>query len=272
MAKHRTNLISLLFGKFANKKHLKAIQNFINGSYVKMMGLDMGEFNSPKSYATLNELFTRSLLKKREIASGENIAVSPCDSLITDFGKIQENTLFQIKGMGYKLNDLLPNYSEEFLRDFNGGTYINFYLSPRDYHRYHSPLNLTAIKLTHIPGKLYPVNMPYLRKKLNLFCENERVLLECRDQNDKKWFLVFVGALNVGKMAFNFLPDFETNISITKIREFEINKNFKFGEELGYFKMGSTIVLIAEKEAIKNTRIEINQKVKFGDLIAEVLK
>jgi phosphatidylserine decarboxylase len=48
---------------------------------------------------------------------------------------------------------------------------MNFYLSPKDYHRYHLPYDCNITKLIHIPGKLYPVNFRYLNKQQNLFIE-----------------------------------------------------------------------------------------------------
>jgi len=50
-----SNKISQLFGKFANKKFSKPIQNFINKTYVNLLGLDMSEFKNPNEYDSLNE-------------------------------------------------------------------------------------------------------------------------------------------------------------------------------------------------------------------------
>ncbi|MDR1912498.1 MAG: phosphatidylserine decarboxylase [Helicobacteraceae bacterium] len=267
--KYVSSGISRLFGRFASKARNKRIQRFINGVYVKALRIDMGEFEAPRAYPTLNALFTRALKNPRDMPSEQNAIISPCDSLITQMGAIENNTLFQIKGMPYSLYKLLPYISKENLTPFEGGYYSNFYLSPRDYHRYHAPIALKLTKLTHIPGKLLPVNMPFLRHKLNLFCENERAILEGIDINDKRWILVFVGALNVGKMRFAFKESFQTNINAMVIKEFNIDLSVKRGDLLGWFEMGSTVVLISQKEAAQFT-IELNRKVKFGDPIGKL--
>ncbi|GHS88411.1 phosphatidylserine decarboxylase proenzyme [Campylobacterota bacterium] len=269
MPKHISNFASVVFGAIAAKAHPKPIQSFINRAYVKLLKLDMSDFDNPQNYKTLNALFTRSLVNKRAILEDKNAVISPCDSFVTELGYIEDQTLFQIKSMSYSLSSLLPHIDANLLDSFNGGKYINFYLSPRDYHRYHSPADFRFINLTHIPGKLYPVNMPFLRNKLNLFCENERVVIECVDRNGKRWFLVFVGALNVGKMHFNFMPDLRTNISIKDMRSFPLDLDIKIGDEIGFFEMGSTIVIIAEKDAIDLT-IERGTKIRFGDEIAKI--
>ena len=64
---HITNKISRTFGKFASFHFPKPIQNIINYSYVKILGLDMSEFYTPNSYKSLNELFTRELKIMRKV-------------------------------------------------------------------------------------------------------------------------------------------------------------------------------------------------------------
>ncbi|MDR1451805.1 MAG: phosphatidylserine decarboxylase [Helicobacteraceae bacterium] len=258
--------LSYLFGRFASKAHPKTVQSFINRAYVKTMRLDMSEFEPPSAYPTLNSLFTRALKTPRQIPSEQNIAIAPCDSLVTQAGAIESDTLFQIKNMPYSLFSLLPHIDKAELAPFNGGRYVNFYLSPRDYHRYHAPIALKLNRLTHIPGALLPVNTLFLRRKLNLFCENERCVLEGIDAHNKRWILVFVGALNVGKMRFTFAPDFQTNIGANIIKEFKINCKVSRGDLFGWFEMGSTIVLIGEKNSVRFD-VTDRQKVKFGDAI-----
>jgi len=261
-----TNLISRTFGKFASKEFSKPIQNFINKSYVNLLKLDMSEFKPPENYKSLNKLFTRKLEKNRNFSTSSEDFISPTDSKITAFGKINNNTALQIKGMEYSIPKLL---NEEI--DLSGGDFINFYLSPRDYHRYHIPYNLQILKIKHFPGKLYPVNFKYLNKMPELFIENERVVLECKTENGKKIFIILVGALNVGQMVVNVEPKIETNIKSNSISEYQYqNLIVKKGDELGYFKMGSTVVILSEKDFLK-PKIEIGQDVKFGETIAKVL-
>ena len=176
---HITNLLSQYFGKFAKKEFPRPIQELINGSYTKFMKLDLKEFKNSKHYKSLNELFTRDLIIKREIDSSKDIFISPTDSLITECGKLKNDTALQIKGMEYSVEELLTYYCRDNFSKLENGEFMNFYLSPRDYHRYHAPVDFKLKKLIHVPGKLYPVNLKYLNKELELFVQNERVVLEC---------------------------------------------------------------------------------------------
>lgn len=271
MKQHFTSVLSQAFGRFASKEHGTKFQNFINSTYVRMMGLDMSEFKSPESYATLNELFTRHFVTMRPFSKEPNEVISPCDSLITEWGAIHDTQALQIKGMSYDVNAFLGEHideaSKEAVRD---GSFVNFYLSPRDYHRYHSPMDMQVLKAVHIPGKLYPVNIPTLKNKVDLFIENERVVLECLSTQGKRFFVVLVGALNVGQMEVAFEPKIQTNTTLTASVYTYDNLNLAKGDDFGCFKMGSTIVMLCEKDMCE-WNVQTGESVRFGQAIANLV-
>ena len=237
---HITNKISNIFHKFATKEFPTTIQNIINKGYVNILGLDMNEFNDASSYKTLNKLFTRELKVPRDIDSSLDNFISPADSFVSEQGDIKNETACQIKGMSYSVKELLTKHiASEDLNKLEDGKFMNCYLSPKDYHRYHSVYDCQITKLIHVPGKLYPVNFTYLKKQENLFIENERVILECKTNDDKLFYMVFVGALNVGKMIFTFEPKVNTNSDFFDIKVYNYDNLFiKKGDCLGYFEMG----------------------------------
>ena len=271
MSKHYTSLISSLFGRFAGTAFPGPIQRAINRSYVGLMGLNMEEFAPTESYPSLNRLFTRALKAQREIDPDPSAVVSPCDALITDLGSIQRGQAYQIKGMAYETAGLLGEHYADEVGSLEGGAYANFYLSPKDYHRYHAPMELRVESLTHIPGRLYPVNMPLLRNKLNLFIENERVVLAARDAHGRRHFLVLVGALNVGKMVVTFEERLHTNAAPGPVRHFRYDNpvHLDKGELFGWFEMGSTIVMLSAPGALAY-QIEAGEKVRFAQTIARL--
>jgi len=266
---HITNQISRVFGKFAKKSFPTPIQKLINNAYVKFLGLDMSEFKNPNEYKSLNALFTRALEKPRVIDTSNDNFISPADSLISECGTLQNDTLMQIKGMEYNVDELLTYHCSSNINRVIDGEYMNFYLSPKDYHRYHAPTDCQITKLIHVPGKLYPVNFKYLKKELGLFVQNERVIVECLKEG-KLFYMVFVGALNVGEMVFDFEPKVETNKKPDEIVVYEYeNLYIKKGECLGYFKMGSTVVMIWEKNFVNMDNLT-KQKVSYGTIISTI--
>lgn len=270
--RHLTSLFSQGFGKFANTYFPKPIQDLINKGYVNLMGLDMREFRDPTTYTSLNALFTRNLETPREVSQDPKDFISPCDSLITECGRIHEDIALHIKGMYYNINDLLGDAIDDTNKiKMIDGDFVNFYLSPKDYHRYHIPYDLTVKKAVHIPGKLYPVNMRYLNKQPNLFVENERVVIECESGEGKLFYMVLVGALNVGVMQVAFEPLIQTNASCTEVSVYTYEEGIKLSkdDDFGCFEMGSTIVIIAEPEFLE-LGVEPGTKVSYAETIAKV--
>ena len=267
-----TNTLSRAFGKFANFKFFKPLQRLINLIYVKTMGVDLREFDDIDSYETLNLLFTRKLKKPRQFNEDKNIFISPCDSLITEEGDLYANRAIQIKGFYYDIDALLTsNISQENRQKIYNGKFINFYLSPKDYHRYHAPIDMQILKAIHIPGLLYSVNLKYLNKIMDLFVKNERVVLECKTIKGKLFYMVFVGAMNVGKMKFNFDDRIQTNYKKDVMTTYMYGDIvLKKGEELGRFEMGSTIVMFFEKDMVELLKNKMT-KVKYGDPIAKIV-
>lgn len=270
MGRHYTSLISYYFGKFAGHQFPALMQHMINLSYVRLMGLDMRRFRDPCSYKSLNALFTRPLEVEIAMPRAKSKVISGVDALVTDYGRITEGRAYQIKGMSYDIDRLFGEYHQGLSQKVEGGTFVNFYLSPKDYHRYHMPLDLKIVSLTHIPGKLYPVNFPLLRNKKDLFIENERVVIECEDKKGRTHVLVLVGALNVGKMVVTFEPAVKTNSDIREPQHYTYeNLTLERGELFGWFEMGSTILHFAQKSTML-PEVAINQKVKFGDVIGRL--
>lgn len=268
MSRHYTAFVSNLFGKFACREFSPKVQNFINNSYVRLMGLDMSPFAPIESYSSLNALFTRSFVEEPSFYVAESAVLSPCDARVTDSGTILDGQAYQIKGMEYDTAALLGARYASDIPLLEGGEYVNLYLSPKDYHRYHMPMDMSVHSVTHIPGKLYPVNMPLLKNKLNLFIENERVILECSDKMGKKHYIVLVGALNVGKMVVTFEERIKTNTGFRfrQYYSYDTPKHLKRSELFGWFEMGSTIVLLSQKDSVKYN-VEVGSKVSFGDVI-----
>ncbi len=270
MNRHITSAISQTFGKFANKEFSKGFQTLINKTYVGLMGLDMSEFNDPSSYPSLNALFTRKLNHKREFSLDSQDFISPCDAWISECGDIDKDYALQIKGMRYKCDDFIgDDFTQEEKNLVHNGKFINLYLSPKDYHRFHMPLDTKILKVVHIPGKFYPVNIPSLKKRINLFIENERVVIQCQNSSGKNFYMILVSALNVGVMQVNFEPRIKTNAnamnsSVYKYEDMKLEK----GDDFGCFEMGSTIIVLVEKDML-DLEIKMDDNVKFGQTIAK---
>jgi phosphatidylserine decarboxylase len=264
-----TNSISRVFGAVASYEFPAFFQPLVNGLYVKVTGVDLTNFHPVSYYKTLNLLFTRELSYERAMPTDPTVIVSPADSLVSELGDVKDDKALQIKDFSYSVKELLTEHiSQDNLAKVANGKFINFYLSPKDYHRYHVPTDMRVTRAIHVPGLLYPVNFTYLRKVSSLFVKNERVVLECIDNTGKLFYMILVGALNVGKMTLSFEPKIETNVDTSEVKVYEYdNVELKKGDELGMFMMGSTVVMIFEDESVE-LQSEVGKKVRFGEEVA----
>jgi len=256
-----SRFISNLVIKIATTSFPKFIQCFINKLYVRIYKIDMEDFipENPCEYKTLNELFIRHK-KYIEFYEEDDIVVSPSDSEIIAHDEIEKNSVYQIKGKKYYLNELIPYETK-----LDEGYFINLYLSPRDYHRFHVPIDMEIVRVTYIPGKLYSVKPSFLEKEL-VFPKNKRIVLRCKDSKDRYFYIVLIGAMIVGKIILNFDERFQKDYN--EIFEYEKPIKLKKGDEFGRFEFGSSILLFFGKEHFKY----LNQKdyVEMGDILGEI--
>jgi len=258
-----SHFISQKFGNFADTEFSPALQNFINKTYIKIFGISLEEHAPIESYKSLNALFTRKLTKPRELKGGENSLVAPADCRVTNFGKVENGQILQIKGKSYSIAELLN--SDEKAASLEGGDFANLYLSPKDYHRFHAPCDAKVLYALHIPGALYPVNDQALNTIDALFAKNERVVLAL-EAKFGIFYMIFVGALNVGRIVIEFDERIKTNANKNSISAYHYNENItlKKGDEIGRFEMGSSIAILFGKGQIVPELTE-GQKISFGD-------
>lgn len=252
-----TNILSRYFGTFANKEFPTSVQGFINLLYVSFLRIDLSEHKRYYKYKSLNKLFTRKLEYQRKLDDG---VISPCDCKVNYSGNIDN---IEAKGISYSLNELLGGIAQETIDKLN--SYINLYLSPRDYHRYHIPCNLHIDRLIYVKAKLYPVNSIALKLVKDLYIKNERVIIEARTDDNRPFIIVLVGALNVGKIIVHFEQSLKTNDTNSNEGVFRYeNLYLKKGDEFGYFALGSSILCFTQD---CNFTPQAGDKLRFGQKI-----
>lgn len=209
--------------------------------YARHFSINLEELAKPlQEHKSLGEFFSRKLsVEARPIANG---VVSPVDGEVSSMGKIDRNILLQIKGHTYSLEELLVD--AEAAASYADGWYVTLYLSPSDYHRIHAPLDCVARRYRHIPGTLYPVNVHGVSHVQRLFVRNERVVTYF-DSAHGSFAMVKVGAAGVGSIVVPFgdLPSGRRR-QRGPILDKPCQETFAKGEEVGYFALGSTVVLL----------------------------
>lgn len=248
--------ITTIAGKLAHY-HGGKLTTAVIKWFVKRYHVNMAEAaNSDiSSYSTFNEFFTRPLkIGARPIAKAEFIC--PVDGAISQFGNIEKDQIFQAKGHSYSITALIGG-DKTLAEKFENGHFACLYLSPKDYHRIHMPCDGTLKSMTYVPGALFSVNPLTALGVPGLFARNERVVCEFVSEQHGSFIMVLVGATIVGSMA-TVWHDANNGIinpprtGKTKTWDYtQKNINLKQGDEMGRFLLGSTVVMLFEKNNLQ---------------------
>lgn len=204
----------------------------------------------PYRYPSFNAFFTRALKPGvRPIEPGADALVSPVDGSLSQLGDADAGRLLQAKGIEYTAAALLG--SESAAARYTAGRYACIYLAPFDYHRIHVPIDAQLRSTRYLPGRLFSVNAATARTIPGLFGLNERVVCEF-DTRYGALALVMVGALFVGSIETVYAGEINPPASRGgAAREIAAGQGLEFrrGDELGRFNMGSTVVLLWQRTA-----------------------
>jgi phosphatidylserine decarboxylase len=265
--------ITALAGKLANYEGGSLTTSVISW-FVKRYQVNMAEAAQPDIgvYKTFNDFFTRPLKPNaRPLAQVEFIC--PVDGAISQFGKIDADQIFQAKGHAYSTKALVGGDSQ-LAGKFENGHFACLYLSPKDYHRIHMPCDGKLISMTYVPGALFSVNPTTAQGVPGLFARNERVVCEFTSAQHGSFIMVLVGATIVGSMATIWHDATKGIINPPRSRKVRIwnyedqNILLKQGEEMGRFLLGSTVVMLFQKDAIEfNTDWRAAAPIKLGEFM-----
>lgn len=225
--------------------------------------------SDPFKYKNFHDFFTRQLKPNARIFdNNENIVCSPVDGILSQFGPLCAGKLIQAKGFNYSLVPLLGK-SDAFSKKFEKGHFATIYLSPKHYHRVHMPIDGTLLQLRYIPGRLFSVNQETAKNIPDLFCKNERVVM-LFETKQGKIAVIMVGAMLVGNIVTQFTGSLSIHRTDNEPRFIDYPNTsqhhifVKKGEELGYFTMGSTVILLTEHHDINLGELSLNQELLLG--------
>jgi len=267
-------------------------------------GCDVSEAERDISeYSSLSLWFTRRLRPGVRPISEASELVSPADGTITTASTVaQDGFTHIVKGLSYslemflgrletirpvlRLNEdsdydsdtpaqvlLYPAHSRLLLNSLNAAPTqlyeTTIYLSPGDYHRFHSPADWTVTMRRHFPGTLYSVSPKIVKMIPTSILTNERVAWYGRWKYGT-FIMVAVAATNVGDIHTEFDKDIATNNmeNVTESEKvYEKPLEFRRGDDFGHFNFGSTIVLIYEAPAGVKFGSSPSRRIKMGEAL-----
>ena len=264
-----TSLLSRCFGYAARIPLPAFLLERITDWYSVRFGVKTDEFERPAGgFGSLDAFFTRRLKPGVHVVDASpGSVVSPVDARVDQHGQIEGGTVFQAKGVGYALSDLIPS---DYHRNFVDGSFLTLYLSPGDYHRIHSPVAGEVAGYFALPGRLFTVQDFMVRGVPGLFARNER-LISYIESAAGPVAVVKVGAMNVGRITVCY-DGVVTNRAFRRRTEHfypdGARPRVERGGDLGAFHMGSTIVVLFGKGAVRLEAFEPGARVRVGQRIA----
>jgi phosphatidylserine decarboxylase len=220
------------------------VSSVISRTYSQVFAVNMSEAAVPHGgYKSFDAFFTRSLRSGARPISDVPL-VSPSDGTVSAVGPIDDASRLFVKGQPYEVGELLGSRTDA--RRFSGGSFCVIYLSPRDYHRVHSPVDGFVEQVRAIEGELYPVNAIGERHISKLFVRNRRVVVDMLSESTGRVALVMVGAMIVGKVSINVIGSCDVPAGSHPLSPLvPVHR----GDELGAFHLGSTVVLLSDTSA-----------------------
>ena len=236
--------------------------------------LDFAE-SRQQAFRSLQECFIRELKDgARPVDARRHVAVSPCDAIVGACGDVEGTRVFQAKGFPYEIGDLMPDPA---LRSrYRDGTYVTLRLRSSMYHRFHAPVDCRVEQITYISGDTWNVNPIALRRVENLFCKNERAVVELKldrvgdgDEDavgQRSIALVPVAAILVASMKFHCLPQ-PLDLRYRGPHRIACSATYRRGEQMGYFQQGSTIIVFATGDYRLAAGVHTGTRVAMGQAL-----
>lgn len=223
------------------------LKNLLIDAFIRRYKVDMSQAEQPdaRCYENFNAFFTRPLKPDaRPLDPDPGSILCPADGAISEIGRIEAGRILQAKGQHYSLTELVGD--TQLAEAFQGGSFATIYLSPRDYHRVHMPIAGTLTDMLYVPGKLFSVNQTTADNVPALFARNERAV--CLFETEAgPMAVILVGAMIVA--GIETVWDGQVAPPPRRLTHRRYNQpqqpiQLARGEEMGRFKLGSTVVLL----------------------------
>ena len=266
------HFLSRLLGRFASAR-LGCLTRWGIKKFIQHYAVDMREakIKDYREFTSFNEFFTRELAEgARPLCTDRNAIISPVDGCVSECGTIQKDQLLQAKGSYYSLSDLLAG--DALCAQFENGAFLTAYLAPKDYHRFHMPITGKLLKMIYVPGKLFSVNQAAANQIPGLFAKNERVICIFETEIGKLAYIA-VGAMIVASIGMKWHGIVAPQRSNDVMTWDYSNQNIVLarGDEMGHFQLGSTVIMLLEKDRVTwKVDMQAEKVLRMGVKIGEV--
>jgi len=264
---------SALIARVANQRLPTPLRGLAYRAFARAVGANLGETELPlDQYPSLGDFFARKLRDgARSIDPAPDAVISPCDGVLAARGTAVDGAMIQAKGLDYFLHDLVAD--DRLAAALTGGEYATIYLSPRDYHRVHAPVAGRILRYDYLPGTLWPVNQWATARREGLLVRNERCVIHLDADDIGPVAIVMVGAMGVGNISLSAAPESRTFRGTRERKTIDFGdapRRVARGDELGAFRLGSTVVLVFPPDKVTLAG-ELGTHLRFGERMGRLV-
>lgn len=216
---------------------------------------------SVDEYTSLNDFFSRTYLHFPRLGTGEVLSPACCTLQIYNNDAMMKTLL--IKGCKYDIDRVgLP---KEDISAYASHHVILGYLSPKDYHRVHSPISGKCIHCKMEGEESLSASVKFFGGKFNILNENKRLVIVLETSEGLRVALVIVGGVGVNTITY------ERSI---------VGKMIQKGQELSAFRAGGSafamfstkpLHLVHELMEVAERAIGDNVEVQVGETLCQHL-
>jgi phosphatidylserine decarboxylase len=194
----------------------------------------------------------------------DHVMASPAEALVVAFERQRHAQRVWIKGSAFTIPRMLGLENEP---EGPASAVVVFRLTPRQYHRFHVPIDAQVTNLRRRGARHLSVHRSLLQARgTNVLTENVRTVLTMHAPHFGTFYMVIVGATCVFNVKFedtelqrayeNAGADSAAGVQLVppvRVRKFD---------ELGRFLFGSTIVLVVprDKAVVEDDLLEASER------------
>jgi len=177
-----------------------------------------------------------------------------------------------IKGDNFTISNLFGKWDIDGTQaaNYNFGSIVITRLAPQDYHRWHLPVSGKLGKRCLIEGDYITVNPIAIRRNVDVYTTNKRVICPIESDEFGLVILVAIGATMVG--SINFHCECKDSTQPCLDGRCMVGKHFNKFDDHGWFAFGGSTCLILFKpgviafddDLLKNSENQIETLVKVG--------